>query len=89
MRIRRPQPIPELVLQLPPAMHFCVTMPQTFVPGVADMFTSDLKEGVAYAKKKAGTPAETAAIYGMAGSLEGNQAVTEMVYGVFDYLYAV
>jgi len=48
-----------------------------------------LKEGVAYAKTKAGTPAETAAIYGIAGSLEGNQAVTEMVYGVFDHLYAL
>ncbi|MBW2678347.1 MAG: aspartate aminotransferase family protein [Deltaproteobacteria bacterium] len=76
-------------LQLPPGMHFCVTMPQTFVPGVAERFTDDLREGVAYAKSKAGTPAETAAIYGIAGSLEGNQAVTEMVYGVFDHLYSV
>jgi len=76
-------------LQLPPAMHFCVTMPQTFVPGVAEMFADDLKEGVACAKEKAGTPAETAAIYGVAGSLEGNQAVTEMVFGLFDHLYAV
>ncbi len=76
-------------LQLPPGMHFCVTMPQTFVPGVAQRLTDDLREGVAYAKSKAGTPAETAAIYGIAGSLEGNQAVTEMVYGVFDHLYSV
>jgi len=76
-------------LQLPPGMHFCVTMPQTFVPGVAERFTDDLREGVAYAKSKAGTSAETAAIYGIAGSLEGNQAVREMVYGVFDHLYSV
>ena len=76
-------------LQLPPGMHFCVTMPQTFVPGVAEKLTNDLREGVAYAKTKVGTPAETAAIYGLAGSLEGNQAVTEMVYGVFDHLYSV
>jgi glutamate/tyrosine decarboxylase-like PLP-dependent enzyme len=73
-------------LQLPPAMHFCVTMPQTFVPGVAEMFADDLKEGVAYAKEKAGTPAETAAIYGVAGNLEGNQAVTEMVFSQFSSL---
>jgi len=76
-------------LQLPPGMHFCVTMPQTFVPGVAERFTDDLREGVAYAKSKAGTSAETAAIYGIAGSLEGNQTVREMVYGVFDHLYSV
>jgi sphinganine-1-phosphate aldolase len=76
-------------LQLPPGMHFCVTMPQTFVPGVAEKFTKDLKEGVAYAKTKAGTTADTAAIYGVAGNLEGNQAVTDMVYGIFDHLYSV
>ncbi len=76
-------------LQLPPAMHFCVTMPQTFVPGIADEWTKDLREGVAYARTKAGTVADTTAIYGVAGSLEGNQAVTEMVYGVFDHLFSV
>ena len=76
-------------LQLPPGMHFCVTMPQTFVPGVAEKFTNDLREAVAYAKTKAGTPADTAAIYGIAGNLEGNQAVTDMVYGIFDHLYSV
>ena len=76
-------------LQLPPGMHFCVTMPQTFVPGVAEKFTNDLREGVAYAKTKAGTTADTAAIYGVAGNLEGNQAVTDMVYGIFDHLYSV
>jgi len=76
-------------LQLPPAMHFCVTMPQTFVPGIADRYTEDLREGVAYAKTKAGTVADTTAVYGVAGSLEGNMAVTEMVYGVFDHLFAV
>ncbi len=77
------------VLQLPPALHFCVTMPQTFVPDVAKKWDADLREGVAYAKEKEGTPAETAAIYGLAGTSEGNQAVTEMVLGVFDYLYSI
>lgn len=33
--------------------------------------------------------ANAIAIYGVAGNLEGNQVVTEMVYGVFDHLYAV
>jgi glutamate/tyrosine decarboxylase-like PLP-dependent enzyme len=76
-------------LQLPPGMHFCVTMPQTFVPNIAGRLIADLKEGVVYAKAKAGTVAETTALYGLAGSVEGNQQVTELIFGVFDYLYAV
>ena len=77
------------VLQLPPALHFCVTMPQTFVEDVAERFLEDLYAGVDYAKSKAGTVAETTALYGLAGTLEGNQQVTEMVFGLFDYLYSV
>jgi glutamate/tyrosine decarboxylase-like PLP-dependent enzyme len=76
------------VLQLPPALHFCLTMPQTFSEGLAGRFISDLKEGVVYAKKMAGTTAQTTALYGMAGTNEGNQQVKEMVLGVFDYLYS-
>ena len=77
------------VLQLPPGLHFCVTMPQTFVADVADRFLEDLNAGVAYAKTKAGTPAETSALYGIAGTLEGNRQVTELIYGALDYLYSV
>jgi glutamate/tyrosine decarboxylase-like PLP-dependent enzyme len=77
------------VLQLPPALHFCITMPQTAVAGVAERFLDDLKAGVAYAKTKAGSVAETTALYGLAGTLEGNKQVTELIYGVFDYLYSV
>ena len=77
------------VLQLPPALHFCVTMPQTFLAGVAERFLEDLRAGVDYARTKAGTAAETTALYGLAGTLEGNQQVTELIYGVFDYLYSV
>jgi hypothetical protein len=64
-------------------------MPQTAVAGVAERFLDDLKAGVAYAKTKAGSVAETTALYGLAGTLEGNKQVTELIYGVFDYLYSV
>jgi len=77
------------VLQLPPALHFCVTMPQTFADNVAERFLEDLYAGVDYAKSKAGAVAETAALYGLAGTIEGNQQVTELVFGLFDYLYSV
>jgi glutamate/tyrosine decarboxylase-like PLP-dependent enzyme len=76
-------------LQLPPGMHFCVTMPQTFVPDIAGRLIADLQDGVAYAKSKAGTVAETTALYGLAGTVDGNQQVTELVFGLFDHLYAV
>jgi glutamate/tyrosine decarboxylase-like PLP-dependent enzyme len=77
------------VMQLPPALHFCVTMPQTFAADVAERFLDDLHAGVEYAKSNAGTVAETTALYGLAGTIEGNQQVTELVFGFFDYLYAV
>ena len=77
------------VLQLPPALHFCVTMPQTFVPDVVERFLADLRAGVKHARSNAGTVAETTALYGLAGSVEGNQQVTELIFGFFDYLYAV
>ncbi|OQY03420.1 MAG: hypothetical protein B6I22_11645 [Desulfobacteraceae bacterium 4572_123] len=76
-------------LQLPPGMHFCVTMPQTFVPDVAKHLIEDLKEGVAYARANAGKVAETTALYGLGGSLDGNQQITELVFGYLDYLYSV
>jgi glutamate/tyrosine decarboxylase-like PLP-dependent enzyme len=76
-------------LQLPPALHFCVTLPQTNVPGLAQRMTADLREAVVYAREKAGTMAETTALYGLAGSLDGNRQVTEMVYGLFDHLFDV
>jgi glutamate/tyrosine decarboxylase-like PLP-dependent enzyme len=77
------------VLQLPPALHFCITMPQTFAADVAERFLEDLHAGLDYAKSNAGTVAETTALYGMAGTIEGNQQITELVFGFFDYLYSV
>ena len=76
-------------LQLPPGMHFCVTMPQTFVPDVAAYLVKDLKAGVEYARANAGKVAETTALYGLGGSLDGNQQITELVFGYLDYLYSV
>lgn len=76
-------------LQLPPALHFCVTMPQTRVANLAETFAGDLRDGVAYARKNAGTPARSSALYGLAGTVEGNQQVTELLCGVFDHMYAI
>ena len=76
-------------LQLPPALHFCVTMPQTLVEDVADRFAQDLRAGVDYAKSAVGTTAKSSALYGLAGSAEGNAQLADIMYGAFDHLYGV
>ncbi len=76
-------------LQLPPGLHFCVTMPQTLVADLAERLTADLREGVKYAKTKAGTVAEATALCGLAGTVEGKRQVNDLIFGMFDYLYAV
>lgn len=76
-------------LQLPPALHFCVTMPQTMVPGIAARLIDDLRASVAYAKKAAGTAAKSSALYGISGTAEGNKMATELMLGMFDILYEV
>jgi len=77
------------VLQLPPGMHFCVTMPQTLVPDIAGRLTDDLKQAVPYARTKAGTVAETTALYGLGGTPQGNRQATDLIFGALDYLYSV
>lgn len=74
-------------LQLPPALHFCVTLPQTRVPGLVDAFVADLNEAVAYAKTRTGEPAQSSALYGIAGTVEGNRMVNDLLCSVFDYMY--
>ncbi|MFC1895634.1 pyridoxal-dependent decarboxylase [Thermodesulfobacteriota bacterium] len=77
------------VLQLPPALHFCVTMPQTMVPGLAERLIRDLKSAVDYAKSAAGTDSQTSALYGVSGSVEGNRMVSELLASFFDHFYTV
>jgi sphinganine-1-phosphate aldolase len=76
-------------LQLPPALHFCVTMPQTLISGLAGRFSRDLRAAVKYAKDNAGKSAQSSALYGMAGTVEGNQLVNELLCGVFDHMYSI
>ncbi len=72
-------------LQLPPALHFCVTLPNT-EPGVTDAFTTDLAAAVEFAKSAEGPP-RSGAMYGGAGTPEGNAQVNEMLAGVIDAWY--
>ncbi len=54
-------------LQFPPALHFCVTRPNT-QPGVTDDFTRDLAKAVSYAKNPPNPMPRSGAIYGAGGA---------------------
>ena len=73
-------------LQLPPALHFCVTLPNT-APGVTEAFAADLAASVAYAKDPPPGGPRSGAMYGGAGTPEGNVQVSEMLAGVVDAWY--
>lgn len=75
-------------LQFPSSIHICVTMRHT-MPGVAEHFINDVKEGVAIIMKN---PKEkttgVGAIYGMAQTIPDRSLVTEISCGFLDCLYS-
>ncbi|MEI6360845.1 MAG: aspartate aminotransferase family protein [Actinomycetes bacterium] len=73
-------------LQLPPALHFCVTRPNT-APGLVDVFLADLRAAVDYAKASAGTPAESGAMYGLGGTPQGNESVNALMGAYLDAMH--
>ncbi|MEZ5117093.1 MAG: aspartate aminotransferase family protein [Candidatus Nanopelagicales bacterium] len=74
-------------LQLPPALHFCVTRPNT-QPGLAERFVDDLRASVDYALERKGQPALSGAMYGLgAGTPQGNEMVNTVMSGVIDAMY--
>lgn len=75
-------------LQLPPALHFCVTRPNT-APGVAEEFVAALREAVEFARTHAGQPAESGAMYGFGGTPQGNQTLHQLMSGVLDAMHEV
>ncbi len=75
-------------LQLPAALHFCVTRPNTR-PGVIEAFLSDLQHAVDYANANAGTPAASGAMYGFGHTPQGNQTINTLMSGVLDAMHEV
>jgi sphinganine-1-phosphate aldolase len=72
-------------LQLPPALHFCVTRPNT-LQGVMERFAEAVHSAVAYARERVGTAPKSGATYGggvpsevvaagMSGWLDATQAL--------------
>ena len=75
-------------LQLPPALHFCVTRPNT-APGVAEAFVSDLRDAVEYAKHPARAEPRSGALYGLGGTPSGNEALNMLFNAALDAMYEV
>lgn len=75
-------------LHLPPALHFCVTRPNTS-PGVADAFIADLHDAVAYAKHPARQEPKSGALYGLGGTPAGNEALSMLFDAALDAMYEV
>ena len=73
-------------LQLPPALHFCVTGPNT-QPGVAEDFLSDLRLAVDYAVERRGEAAQSGAMYGFGAMPDGNQTLRTVMGGVLDAMH--
>lgn len=73
-------------LQLPPALHFCVTRPNT-APGIVDTFLADLRGAVDYAKANAGTPAESGAMYGLGGTPQGNESINALMSAYLEAMH--
>lgn len=72
-------------LQLPPALHFCVTLPNT-QPGIVEQFAADLRDGVQYAKRPPAGPPRSGALYG-GGTPAGNAQVRATLEGALDAMY--
>ncbi len=74
-------------LQLPPALHFCVTRPNTD-PEVIAAFLADLAASVAYAREHADESAESGAMYGFGGTPQGNATINALMSGFLDAMHS-
>ena len=73
-------------LQLPAALHFCVTRPNTS-EGKAQEFLMALRTAVDFATEHKGQPAESGAMYGFGGTPQGNQTLVAAMAGVLDAMH--
>ena len=75
-------------LQLPPALHFCITRPNTH-DGVAEQFLAALAVAVAYAEEHRGEPAQSGAMYGFGHTPQGHATLETVMSGVLDAMHDV
>ncbi len=75
-------------LQLPAALHFCVTRPNT-AAGLVERLIDDLRTSVDYALEHKGEPAASGAMYGFGHTPQGNATLSTVMSGVLDAMHEV
>src|SRR5712692_7656848 len=75
-------------LQLPAALHFCVTRPNT-ASEVAEAFVDDLQDAVDYAKHPARAEPKSGALYGLGGTASGDEILDVLFTAALDAMYEV
>jgi len=75
-------------LQLPAALHFCITRPNT-QDGTAEAFLAALRVAVDFAVEHRGEPAESGAMYGFGGTPQGHATLETVMSGVLDAMHEV
>lgn len=75
-------------LHHPPALHFCVTQPNTR-PGVAEQFADDLRAAVAHARSAGDTAPASGALYGFGATPEGVMTLDGLLSAGLDLMYAL
>jgi sphinganine-1-phosphate aldolase len=75
-------------LQLPPALHFCVTRPNTQA-GVTEAFAHDLAEAVEYAKDPPSPMPRSGAMYGAGGATPDREAMLVTIADRLDAMHEV
>ena len=74
--------------QLPPALHFTITRPNT-MPGVAEAFAIDLAAAVEYAKNPPSPLPRSGAFYGSGGRSIDPSKNVDTRFEWFDAMYDV
>ena len=75
-------------LHHPPALHFCVTQPNTRL-GVAEQFAADLQAAVAHARTAGDAAPASGALYGFGGTPEGVLTLDGLLSAGLDLMYAL
>jgi hypothetical protein len=73
--------------QNPPGFHFCITLPQTRQPGLAERFVKDLADGVKFAQDPPYEVPRTGFLYGMGNTPDGREMIRLGVMAYADAFY--
>lgn len=75
-------------LQLPPALHFCITRPNT-QPGIVEAYLADLADAVEYAKNPPSPTARSGARYGLGAQPDGETKMIDAMTTGLDFMHSL